>query len=130
MLKNRIVDLCQLEKITVKKMTLDLGFTEQSIYRWFKENNMEIKHLQKIADYFKVDINYFFVKNEDSNNYQKKLNERLAQIREPEETYNIKDKYIKVLEENMRLQHVISDMNGELEKCKTEIESLKTKQPA
>jgi len=130
LLKSRITKLCEENKLTVRKLAIDTGFSEQSFYRWFNEDTMELKHLRKIADYFKVDLNYFFGKNEDSNTYQKKVNERPAQIREPEETYTIKDKYITVLEENMRLQREIKDVRGELEKCKAEIDVIKTKQLA
>jgi transcriptional regulator with XRE-family HTH domain len=126
MLKDKILELCQLNKMTVKKLTIELGFSEQSIYRWFKEDNLQLKDLKKIAEYFNKDIGYFFGK--ERSNY-KSLSQGPNILNETKGDYLMKDKYISVLEENARLHQEICALNRELQKCLSEIDACKTKQP-
>ncbi len=129
MLKDRIVALCQNENITVKKMILDLKFTEQSIYRWFKKDTMEIKNLRKIADYFGKDLIYFF-SNEENNlkNYEKSKNIQFRLIEDKEAQYAIKDKYIESLEEISRLQKENAQLKEKIAWYTANCECDKTKQ--
>lgn len=124
LLKNRILILCGLNKMTVRKLAIETGFSEQSFYRWFKEDSMEIKHLRKIAAYFKQDISYFF-NNEDQTYFPEAIVEEKSEVYES----NFKDKYIQVLEANMELNNEIKDLKEKLEDCKAELEAMKTKQP-
>lgn len=123
--------LCQRANIPVKKMILDIGFTEQSVYRWFKEDNMETKNLKLIADYFQVDLVHFF-DNRPGNVSDQAIKQ--PQVKEPLPAYSkvrdeIKDKYIKVLEENIVLQKQIVDLRCELLECQAKLSDVKTKQP-
>lgn len=125
-LKNKILILCGLNKMTVKQLAFRTGFSEQSYYRWFKENSMEIKHLRKIAAFFKQDISYFF-NEQDPNALQ--IDENVVQESKAVYVSNkdiekslLYDK-IKLLEENKVL------LEEKLKKCLAEVDVIKTKQP-
>ena len=118
MLKDKIVGLCKLNKITVKKLTIDLGFSEQSIYRWFKEDTLELKHLRKIANYFAKDISYFFESGEtekEHNIIQKNIDykpEPNNEIKVLEEKVELYQKQVRYLEDHIE---TLKKHNYELE---------------
>jgi hypothetical protein len=106
MLKSKITGLCQLNNITVKKLSIETGFSEQSFYRWFKEDTMELKHLKIIANYFGKDLNYFFSASDEDEikeaenrvMFRKRVD---ISLHEDSANYQtMKDKYISTLEEN------------------------------
>jgi transcriptional regulator with XRE-family HTH domain len=102
LLKSKITELCESNGITVRKLAVDLGFTEQSMYRWFRVDTMEIKHLRKIADYFGKEIGYFFAHSKDEIAYKKAI-PTIEKLQEKQEEYIYKDKYILLLEEAAKL---------------------------
>ena len=108
MLKDKIKHLCELKKITVKTLSFELGVSEPTIYRWFKDDSMEIKYLRVLAEYFGVDLTYFFSDQEarDMKEFDTSLKFKRVDIslQEKNENYqSMKDKYIDVLEENAKL---------------------------
>ncbi len=51
-----IRNLLKTNKVEAKKMCLECGIVEQTLYRNFREHNYQLSTLKKIADYFKVPL--------------------------------------------------------------------------
>lgn len=47
---NRIKELCEQKKLTMKQTASDLGMTEQSLYKLIKANSTKIDTLLSISD--------------------------------------------------------------------------------
>lgn len=116
-------------------MILSLGFTEQSVYRWFKEDNMEVKNLQKIADYFGVGITYFFDEKKLNEQIEQGLRNKVNEVRESVGLYgknakDLKEKYIDTLEELNSIIKENAELKIKLSWYETNCECGKTKQPS
>ncbi|MDR0815770.1 MAG: helix-turn-helix domain-containing protein [Bacteroidales bacterium] len=56
---NRIKKLIDDNKLTIKGFADKIGLSEPGLHSMFRQNDMKISTLQKIADYFDVPITYF-----------------------------------------------------------------------
>jgi transcriptional regulator with XRE-family HTH domain len=56
---NRIKELIDNNNLTIKGFAEKIGVSEPGIHNMFRQNDMKISTLQKIADYFHVPITYF-----------------------------------------------------------------------
>ena len=56
----RIKELCEKKKVTMKQAAVELGMTEQSLHKIIKANSTKIDTLLSIAQYFNVEPAYFF----------------------------------------------------------------------
>lgn len=56
----KIKELCLNKNVTVKQAALDLGMTEQAMHKIIKTNSTKIETLINIAQYFNVELAYFF----------------------------------------------------------------------
>lgn len=56
----KIKELCKKKNVTVKQAALDLGMTEQAMHKIIKSNSTKIETLISIAQYFNVELAYFF----------------------------------------------------------------------
>lgn len=130
MLKDKIVKLCDREKITIKRLSIEIEVSEPTLYRWFRDDSLEIKYLRKIADYFGVELNYFFASESEPKAYPHDIKSNI-EAEDPKTEYVsvIKDKYIKVLEENIMLQKQVADLRCELQECQAKLTNAETKQP-
>lgn len=57
MLFERIKQLARKRGISLKKVATDLGFGENTIYKW-KTQSPKAEYLEKVADYFGVTVDY------------------------------------------------------------------------
>ena len=60
----RIKELSKKRNISVKELSLQLGFSENLFYRW-KTTNPKASDLAKVADYFNVSIDYLLGREEE-----------------------------------------------------------------
>ena len=56
----RIKELCEKKNVTMKQAAIELGMTEQSLYKIIKANSTKIDTLLTMAQYFNVEPAYFF----------------------------------------------------------------------
>lgn len=61
LIDNKIKFLCEKNNITLKELVKKLKITPQGYYGMIRNNTMQIRTLQAIADYFKVPIVSFFI---------------------------------------------------------------------
>ena len=54
---DRIKELADKQGISVSKVAIDLGFSENLFYQW-KKSSPKSDRLQKVADYFNVSVDY------------------------------------------------------------------------
>lgn len=54
---DRIKELADKQGISVSKVAIDLGFSENLFYQW-KKSSPKSDRLQKVADYFDVSVDY------------------------------------------------------------------------
>ena len=64
----RIKKLSDQQGISVSKVALDLGFSENLFYQW-KTASPKSDRLEKVADYFGVSTDYLLGRTDDSTNY-------------------------------------------------------------
>jgi len=57
---NRIRNLLDDKKLTIREFAEKIGMSEPGIHNMFRSHDMKVSTLQKIADYFDVPITYFF----------------------------------------------------------------------
>jgi transcriptional regulator with XRE-family HTH domain len=116
MLRDKITNLLRIKNETIKQLALAIGISEPSIYRWFNEDSMEIKHLRKIADYFGKDISYFFDIKEIKQGIDIAHQQKIQEVKESRMPYGIdlKDKYIKILEELSQLHKENAELKNKL----------------
>ena len=62
---NRIRKLVDDNNLTIKGFAEKIGISEPGIHNMFRSQDMKISTLQKIADFFKVPITYFFDDDDD-----------------------------------------------------------------
>ncbi len=122
MLRDRIYDLLKLKNATVKDLALHLGTSEASLYRWFREDSMELKYLRGIAEYFNKDVVYFFTSSNGSEGDAFNVKTVSKVNKESESFPGLKDKYIAVLEENSRLQREIIELKEKLAQYSMQLE--------
>lgn len=60
---NRIKELSDKQKISIKALSLKLGFGENTIYKW-KQTKPKAEDLAKVADYFHVSVDYLLGREE------------------------------------------------------------------
>lgn len=108
-LKTRITKLCEVRDVPIRKLAVDIGVTEQTMHRWFRTGTMEIKHLKKIADYFNQDMVYFFSDSAIEKNKISAVSEPIVKYAE-----DYREKYIEVLEANMKLSEKLLQTSEEL----------------
>lgn len=53
----RIKELSNGRKVSLSKVAIDLGFSENLFYRW-KTTEPKARDLEKVADYFNVSVDY------------------------------------------------------------------------
>mgnify|MGYP003492897353 FL=1 len=129
MLREKIQKLCQLKSITVKRLSFEIGVSEPTIYRWFKDDSMELKYLRKIADYFEKDITYFFCSEESGDKLKEYSHRDLMFRRTMVEEPQLKDKYMQLLEEtSRRQQEEIKNLKGKIAQLESDCQDDKTKQ--
>jgi len=116
MLRDKITGLLRIKNATVRQLAIAIGVSEPSIYRWFNEDSMEIKHLRKIAAYLGKDIGYFFDLKEVELGIDIVKENKIHEVRESRMPYgqDLKDKYIDILEENYKLQKENTALNEKL----------------
>ncbi len=59
----RIKQLADKQKISIKSLSLELGFGENTIYKW-KQTKPKADDLAKVADYFHVSVDYLLGREE------------------------------------------------------------------
>ncbi|CAI3466843.1 helix-turn-helix domain-containing protein [Enterococcus cecorum] len=64
---DRIKSLADKQGISVSKVALDLGFSENLFYQW-KKSSPKSDRLEKVADYFNVSVDYLLGRSENMNN--------------------------------------------------------------
>ncbi|RXA87748.1 helix-turn-helix domain-containing protein [Enterococcus hirae] len=64
----RIKKLAQSQKVSLSKVAIDLGFSENLFYRW-KTSEPKARDLQKVADYFNVSVDYLLGRTEKKRYY-------------------------------------------------------------
>ena len=57
---NKIKDLCNVNKITLKDLSSQLNISEHGLHAMIRNNTMQIKVLEHIAEKLKVPVCYFF----------------------------------------------------------------------
>lgn len=62
--EKKIRELLELKRISVRELCKKIGMSDVNLYRRFKANSIETKHLEKIAQECQVDLLYFFTENE------------------------------------------------------------------
>ncbi|MEY8538383.1 helix-turn-helix transcriptional regulator [Lactococcus muris] len=60
---SRIKELADKRKISIKALSLKLGFGENTIYKW-KQTKPKAEDLAKVADYFYVTVDYLLGREE------------------------------------------------------------------
>ena len=60
---DRIKSLADKQGISVSKVALDLGFSENLFYQW-KKSVPNVEAVQKVADYFNVSVDYLLDRTE------------------------------------------------------------------
>jgi len=79
---DRIKKLADKQKKNLKTVAIDLGFSENAIYKW-KNQSPTTENLTKVADYFGVTLDYLvgrqdsFIKSEINSDYDSDLNKAL-----------------------------------------------------
>lgn len=78
-----------------------------------------------LHEYFDIDLNWLLCGS------GRMKREQITIVEDPKQEYGseIKDKYIKVLEENIVLQKQIVDLRCELQECQAKLSDIETKQP-
>jgi hypothetical protein len=129
MLKDKITELCQLNNVTIKKLSIDLNYSEPTFYRWFKADSMELKHLRKIAEYFNKELAYFFSNSVTITTPQSRPSNLLSQqVNERAHSYGVQEKYIKALERITELQEENKGLKEKLTWYEMNCDCSKTKQ--
>jgi transcriptional regulator with XRE-family HTH domain len=123
MIKEKIIKLCELKKITVKRLSIEIQVSEPTIYRWFKDDSLDLKYLRRIAEYFKQDLSYFFSKEDPTY-----LPVNVVQEKKVVYESNFKDKYIEALESLTRLQKENTELKEQLTWYEVNCDCAKTKQ--
>ena len=70
-IKERILKLCKLRKISLHKLEMDLGYGNGTIRKWDK-NTPNIEKIRAVANYFDVTMDYILgekEKNEEDKNH-------------------------------------------------------------
>ncbi|WP_270345760.1 helix-turn-helix domain-containing protein [Enterococcus thailandicus] len=62
----RIKELSNGRKVSLSKVAIDLGFSENLFYRW-KTTEPKARDLEKVADYFNVSVDYLLGREEKNN---------------------------------------------------------------
>ncbi|MGH1847105.1 helix-turn-helix transcriptional regulator [Enterococcus gilvus] len=62
---DRIKELADKQGISVSKVAVDLGFSENLFYQW-KKASPKSDRLQKVADYFDVSVDYLLGRTDNS----------------------------------------------------------------
>lgn len=62
---DRIKELADRQGISVSKVAIDLGFSENLFYQW-KKSSPKSDRLQKVADYFDVSVDYLLGRTDNS----------------------------------------------------------------
>lgn len=62
---SKIRDLCDARGISLKQLAHSLDLSERTIHLMLSQNTTKISTLEQIADYFNVDITYFFTSKEE-----------------------------------------------------------------
>jgi len=62
-LETKIKFILEKNKKTIKQLVQEIEMSEQNLYKIFKRDSIETKHLQKIADVLQISICYFFEDN-------------------------------------------------------------------
>lgn len=93
--------LARQKEISLKKLSEELGITEQGLSKIIKNNSTSSDTIEKLCDYFKVPASFFFENIEKTHNY------------------NI-EKYVDILEENRQLRIKIEKIETELFEIKKE----------
>lgn len=65
----KIKELCLNKNVTIKQAALDLGMTEQAMYKIIKTNSTKIETLISIAQYFNIEPTYFFDSSSDESKH-------------------------------------------------------------
>lgn len=109
MLKEKIIELCRLNKIPVNKLCIELGVSEPTMYKWFKTDSIKTKYLKSLADYFKVDMIYFLDDKKLNTVFENETREKIENVRESSGLYgkdiaDLKEKYMDLLEDVYKLQ--------------------------
>lgn len=61
----RIKELSNGQKVSLSKVAIDLGFSENLFYRW-KTTEPKARDLEKVADYFGVSVDYLLGREDKS----------------------------------------------------------------
>ena len=64
-LESKIKELCELKDITISRLAIEIEMSQPNLYKIFKRNSIETKHLEKIAEVFGIQIGYFFDESTD-----------------------------------------------------------------
>ena len=64
LLFNRIKDLCDKHKISPTKLSLELGYSKDTVNSW-KSKSPSANNLQAVADYFNVSLDYLMGRTDD-----------------------------------------------------------------
>jgi transcriptional regulator with XRE-family HTH domain len=59
----RIKELAKSQKVSLSKVAIDLGFSENLFYRW-KTTEPKARDLEKVANYFDVSVDYLLGRTE------------------------------------------------------------------
>ena len=133
MLKDKIIYLCHLNKISVRKLSIALDVSEPTLYRWFRDDSMDLKYLRKIATYFKVDIVFFLDQEKFKAVHEKQMIDKIDQVMESsgiygKDTEDLKNKYIEALEDLFKLQRENAELKDRLAWYDLNCDCAKTKQ--
>ena len=82
---DRIKSLADKQGISVSKVALDLGFSENLFYQW-KKSSPKSDRLEKVADYFNVSVDYLLGRSENMNN--KDMDTKLERIMDNAMSYD------------------------------------------
>ena len=64
-LETKIKFILEKNEKTLKWLAQEIEMSEQNLYKIFKRNSIETKHLEKIAEVFGIQIGYFFDESTD-----------------------------------------------------------------
>jgi transcriptional regulator with XRE-family HTH domain len=109
----KVKSLAEENNLPIRKLAIQIGMSENNLYKCFNRNSIEVKHLEKIAQVLKVPVAAFF---SESKNYPTDNRQTIFQVKEASKAYG-KD----AEESKENLQKEIARLHKELNTCQTKL---------
>ena len=113
-IEKKIKALLSEKNITIRALSNMINMSEANIYKCFKRNSMELKHIESIAKALDVPISYFFNDEIENNSSVKNNGDKNKNI-----TFQNNN-----LGDNNNVSVLLHDKEEEIERLKREIEHL------